>query len=209
MRIKLNPLWLAALLLTTLALAACVRPVPQPDPTAVPEPDPGLLMTQPAVQPEQPLPTPMEAESLPVATPLPVEPTVEVPPTVELVQDQIHTVQAGDTLFLIASQYGATIDSIVAVNDIPNVNQLEIGQQILIPAPGSVAPTSPAETPAAPAEATAESPSDGTYTVQAGDTLFRIGYNNGCSVEQMAAANNLTNVTHIYIGQVLQIPDCN
>ncbi len=208
MRIKLNPLWLAALLLTTLALAACVRPVPQPDPTAVPEPDPGLLMTQPAVQPEQPLPTPLE-ESLPVATPLPVEATVEVPPTVELVQDQIHTVQAGDTLFLIASQYGATIDSIVAVNDIPNINQLEIGQQILIPAPGSVAPTSPAETPAAPAEATSESPSDGTHVVQAGDTLYRIGYNNGCSVEQMAAANNITNVTHIYIGQVLQIPDCN
>ncbi len=215
MRIKQNPIWLVALLLTTLTLAACVRPYPQAEPTAVPEPDPGLLMTQPAVQPEQPLPAPpIEEEALPVATPIPVEATLEPVPTVEQVQDQIHTVAAGDTLFNIASQYGATIESILAANDIPNVDQLVVGQQILIPAPGSVVPTSPAEevageTPAPPAEATSESPSDGTHVVSAGDNLYRIGLKYGCSVDQMAAANGITNVSHISIGQVLQVPDCN
>ena len=70
--IKQNPIWLAVLFITTLSLAACVRPYPQDDPTAVPEADPGLVMTQPAVQPEQPLPTPVgESDSLPVATPVP------------------------------------------------------------------------------------------------------------------------------------------
>ena len=129
------------LILSTLTLAACVRPYPQPEPPAQPAQDPSLIATQPAVLPEEPAPTPIPEESLPVATPLPSEPTVEVVPTEQPPQDQIHTVQPGDTLFAIASQYGVTIDSIVTANNIVNVNQLEVGQQLLIPAPGSVVAT--------------------------------------------------------------------
>ena len=217
MHIKQNSIWLVALFITTFTLAACVRPVPQPDPTAVPEQDPSLVMTQPAVQTEQPLPTPVgDPDSLPVATPVPVQPTLEPVPPAEPVQDQIHTVAPGDTLFKIASQYGVTIDVIVAANDIPDVNQLEVGQQILIPAPGSAVPTSPAEvivgeTPAPPADTPTESPpaADGTHVVQAGENLYRIGLRYGCSVEQMAAANGIANVSLIDVGQVLQVPDCN
>jgi LysM repeat protein len=217
MDIKQNSIWLVALFITTLTIAACVRPVPQPDPTAVPEQDPNLVLTQPAVQPEQPLPTPVEdPDSLPVATPMPVQSTLEPAPTAEPVQDQIHTVAQGDTLFKIASQYGVTIDLIVAANNITDVNQLEVGQQILIPAPGSVVPTSPAEvitgeTPAPPADTPTESPpaADGTHVVQAGENLYRIGLKYGCSVEQMAAANGIANVSLIDVGQVLQVPDCN
>jgi LysM repeat protein len=217
MDIKRNSIGLVALFITTLTLAACVRPVPQPDPTPVPEQDPDLVMTQPAVQPEQPLPTPVgDSNSLPVATPVPAQSTLDPASTAEPVQDQIHTVAPGDTLFKIASQYGVTIDLIVAANDIPNVNQLEVGQQILIPAPGSVVPTSPAdvitgETPAPPADTPSESPppADGTHVVQAGENLYRIGLKYGCSVEQMAAANGIANVSLIDVGQVLQVPDCN
>lgn len=215
--IRQNPILLAALFITTLTLAACVRPYPQNEPTAVPEQDPSLVTTQPAIQPEQPLPTPVgDSDSLPVATPVPVQPTLQPVPTVEPVQDQIHTVEPGDTLFKIASQYGVTIDVIVAANDIPDVNQLEVGQQILIPAPGSVVPTSPAEviageTPAPPADTPTESPpaADGTHVVQAGENLYRIGLRYGCSVEQMATANGIVNVSRISVGQVLQVPDCN
>ena len=217
MHIKQNSIWLVALFITTFTLAACVRPVPQPVSTAVPEEYHGLEMTQPAVQPEQPLPTPVgDSDSLPVATPISAEPTLEPVPTEEPVQDQIHTVVSGDTLFKIASQYGVTIDFIVAANDIPNVNQLEVGQQILIPAPGSVVPTSTAEvivgeTPAPPADTPTASPpaADGTHVVQSGENLYRIGLKYGCSVNQMAAANDIFNVSNIAVGQVLQVPDCN
>ena len=136
MRMKHNPIWLVAMLLATLTLAACVRPYPQPESTAVPEPDPALVATLPAVQPEQPLPTPIE-ESLPVASPVPLEPTVESVPPAEPVQDTIHTVQAGETLFTIASQYGVTIDAITTANNLSNADQLAVGQQLRIPAPGS------------------------------------------------------------------------
>jgi LysM repeat protein len=182
-------------------------------------------MTQPAIppeqpqqpeQPEQPVATPIEGESLPVATPVSAEPTLETIPTEAPAQEQIHTVQAGDTLGEIAAQYGVTVDEIVAVNEIPNVDQLAIGQQLIIPVPGSVVPTSTAEvvageTPEAQPEATSESASaaGGTHVVQLGENLYRIGLKYGCSVDQMAAANGIVNPSRIAAGQVLQIPDCN
>ena len=47
-----------------------------------------------------------------------------------------------------------------------------------------------------------------TYTVSAGENLFRIGLNHGCSVDQMSAANGIYYPYIIYIGQVLTIPQC-
>jgi len=217
MSIKQNPIWLVALLIATLTFTACVRPVPQEEPTAVPENDPGAVPTQPGEQPDQSLPIPID-ESLPEATPIPEQPTAETVPTVEQAQDTIHTVQAGDTLFIIASQYGVTIDVIIAANDIPNINQLELGQQILIPAPGSVVPASPTEviagetplpTVATPIPTQGPPANDGTHVVQSGENLYRIGIQYGCSVDQMATANGIANVSQISVGQILQIPDCN
>jgi LysM repeat protein len=45
-----------------------------------------------------------------------------------------------------------------------------------------------------------------TYTVKAGDTLYRIGLQFGLTAEAVAAANGLGDVTQIYEGQTLTIP---
>jgi LysM repeat protein len=45
-----------------------------------------------------------------------------------------------------------------------------------------------------------------TYTVQPGDNLFRIALRYGTTVEALAAANQIADVTHVYVGQVLVIP---
>lgn len=212
MRIKLNPVWLAALSVALLTLAACVRPYPQEQTVAPPTPD--SLATQPAIQPELPLATPIENVA-PILTVEVVQPTVEPLPTEAPATDTIHVVQAGDTMFAIASQYGVTIDVITAVNNIPDINQLEIGQEILIPAPGTIVLTSTpqtivAETPVAP-PLTQEPPpaAGGTHVVQAGENLYRIGLQYGCSTEQMATHNGIANAGQISVGQVLLIPDCN
>jgi spore germination protein len=118
-------------------------------------------------------------------------------------------------MFAIASQYGVTIDVITAVNDIPDINQLEIGQEILIPAPGTIVLTSTpevivAETPVAPPPTQEPtSAAGGTHVVQSGENLYRIGLQYGCSTEQMATHNGIANAAQISVGQVLQIPDCN
>ncbi|MBI5931607.1 MAG: LysM peptidoglycan-binding domain-containing protein [Chloroflexi bacterium] len=45
-----------------------------------------------------------------------------------------------------------------------------------------------------------------TYTVQSGENLFRIALRYGLTVDQLAAANGITDPTRIYVGQVLVIP---
>lgn len=46
-----------------------------------------------------------------------------------------HTVQPGETVTQIAKQYGITVDDIVAANNLSNPNQVQAGQQLLIPQP--------------------------------------------------------------------------
>ena len=211
MRIKFNPLWLVALTASLLTLVACVRPYPQEESAMPPTPD--TVATPPSIQQEQQVPTPIEnVESVPTLEQ--VQPTVEPLPTEAPATDTIYVVQPGDTLFEIATQHGVTIDVITAVNDIPNINQLEVGQEILIPAPGTVVLTPTpetivADTPAAPAATAPPPAAGGTHVVQAGENLFRIGMQYGCSAEQMAAHNGIANPAQISAGQVLQIPDCN
>ncbi len=45
-----------------------------------------------------------------------------------------------------------------------------------------------------------------THVVQPGETLYRIALRYGVTVEQLAAANGITNPSRIYVGQVLIIP---
>jgi LysM repeat protein len=52
-------------------------------------------------------------------------------------------------------------------------------------------------------QANAEGP---THTVERGENLFRIALRYGVTVEALAAANNITDPTHIFVGQVLVIP---
>lgn len=47
-----------------------------------------------------------------------------------------------------------------------------------------------------------------THTVVRGENLFRIGLRYGCTVTEMARANNIADPTRIFPGQVLIIPDC-
>ena len=52
----------------------------------------------------------------------------------------IHVVGRAESLRYIASLYGVTVEDILAINDIPNPNRIQVGQEILIPGYG-VQPT--------------------------------------------------------------------
>jgi lipoprotein-anchoring transpeptidase ErfK/SrfK len=47
---------------------------------------------------------------------------------------------------------------------------------------------------------------DTTYVVKPGDNLFRIALNHGLTTQELARANGIADVTHVYVGQVLVIP---
>jgi murein DD-endopeptidase MepM/ murein hydrolase activator NlpD len=50
---------------------------------------------------------------------------------------QVYVVQAGDTLFSIATRFGSTVTDIALANSIRDANYIYVGQRLIIPAPGS------------------------------------------------------------------------
>lgn len=87
-------------------------------------------------------PTPTITPSItPTHTPIPptATPTLDpaITPTIDMEQvllsHDLHTVQGGESLALIASYYNVTIRELVSVNELPNSNVIYVGQQLLIP----------------------------------------------------------------------------
>ena len=70
----------------------------------------------------------------------------------------IHVVSHGERLWQIANQYHVNINTIQQVNQLPNPNQLLIGQAIVIPVSGEL------------------------HTIQVGENLWTISSNYGVSV---------------------------
>jgi LysM repeat protein len=100
-----------------------------------------------------------------------------------------YTVRRGDTMYSIARRYGTTVQAIAQANGIVNPSRIYVGQVLCIPS----APVPPP-------------PSGVYYTVQRGDNLFRIARRFGTTVWAIAVANNISNPSLIYRGQVLFIP---
>lgn len=88
----------------------------------------------------QPTPTPGEPLALPTVTPLTIA-TVEPPagptpkPTPTALTAITHIVETGDTLYDLATKYDTTIEAIVEANELPDPNNLKLGQKLIIPLP--------------------------------------------------------------------------
>jgi spore germination protein len=95
---------------------------------------------------------------------------------------QIHVVQPGQSLFTIAQRYSSTVSAIVAANEVPNPNQLVVGQTLVIPIVGSF------------------------YWVQPGDSLYSIARRFGISYVTLAQINRLSITQPLPIGLRLYIP---
>lgn len=59
--------------------------------------------------------------------------TTSTTTTTTLPTDETYTIQAGDSLIVIAAQRGVTVEAIMELNDIENANDIEAGQTIRIP----------------------------------------------------------------------------
>lgn len=119
-------------------------------------------------------------------------------PTIVFADTIVHTVQPGENLFRIGLKYGVGWQAIMQANGLSSTN-IYVGQQLKIPSGGAAATALTEATVSAPA-------SSGAYTVQRGDTLFKISLKFGLAVEALAAANQLADPTRIYTGQALVIP---
>ncbi len=122
-----------------------------------------------------------------------------------------YTVSAGDSLSLIASRHGVTVNDIIAANQLFET-ELAIGQVLIIPIIESdVDNNQETETSAeqsennAPETETTPEASHVDYVVQFGDTLSGIATQFGVTVDAIREANQLTSDI-LAVGQVLTIP---
>ncbi|MDU1848467.1 MAG: glycoside hydrolase family 18 protein [Niallia nealsonii] len=96
---------------------------------------------------------------------------------------QIHVVNNNQTLMGIAAAYGTTVNDLVEANDLPNPNQLTIGQALVIPIIGSF------------------------YWVQPGDSLWSIAQRFRLNYEQLASINSIPANQSLQVGLRLYIPE--
>ena len=103
-----------------------------------------------------------------------------------------HTVQSGDTLWGISRQYQISVDEIRRINNMAD-GSLSLGQRLQVsldsPIRGNTAAASPTTT---------------FYTVQAGDSLWRIATRFNISTDEIKALNNLSS-NALSLGQQLRV----
>ncbi len=102
----------------------------------------------------------------------------------------IRVVQWGDTLSVIAEDFGTTVSELMALNGLSNANSLFVGQELIVPGGvGTVSTLGPT-----------------VVTVKSGESLSLIAGRYAVTVADLMAENGITNADLVYVGQSLTIP---
>lgn len=108
----------------------------------------------------------------------------------------VYRVVEGDTVSSIASRYGLSTASVLALNGLGWTSLIFPGQELMLSASG----------PVAPVQVAAEPTASGRYTIVAGDTISGIADRFGVSILSVLTANGLGWSSLIYPGQTIAIP---
>lgn len=106
-------------------------------------------------------------------------------------EPETYTVKKGDSLYSIAQEFNTTVDTLKRLNNLTS-NTLLIGQILKLPKPTDI-------------DEPSQEPTNITYIVQSGDSLYKIATKYNTTVDAIKKANNLTNDL-LSIGRVLTIP---
>ncbi len=122
---------------------------------------------------------------------------------------QFYTVQAGDSLSIIAKRYGISLSQLARMNNLSPFRWLYTGQVLRVPAPEQPAPPAPApevQPAPPPAEVQPYRTEVITHLVQQGEYLSQIADRYQIPAAVLARVNRLQNPNVVEVGQVLRIP---
>ena len=111
-----------------------------------------------------------------------------------------YIVQPGDTLYSIARRSGMSLNTLLSINGLSQSSVIRPGQTLSVSGNASQATATQVSYQSA-----GVSISNGTYTVKAGDTLYRIAYNHGISLTTLLSINGLSETSTIRPGQQLVV----
>ncbi|HEX6373527.1 MAG TPA: LysM peptidoglycan-binding domain-containing protein [Longimicrobium sp.] len=125
-------------------------------------------------------------------------------------RSRTHTVAAGETFYAIARRYGVTAAQLRALNPDVDMDALEVGDALRLPAAARDSRAGAQPRPQAPAAGTGaqtQQPRRGTrsHVVAAGETLFGIARRYGVTVDAIRRANEME-TDQVRTGQRLVIP---
>ena len=103
-------------------------------------------------------------------------------------------VEVGDSLSKIAKRYDTTTEILAAINGICDVNQIYVGQKILLAGAGS-------ETD----DGVDPEPISITVLVEVGDSLSKIAKQYDTTVDDLMVANDITDPNLVFVGQELVV----
>ncbi len=125
------------------------------------------------------------------------------------------TVQPGQTLSVVAAEYGTTVSALQSANGLTDPNFVEAGQvlKLSVGPPSTQGSSNPAPAPAQDSDdsGTSSTPSQSSsgqkqVKVAPGQTLASIAQANGVTITDLASANGITNTNFVEAGQLLTIP---
>jgi peptidoglycan-N-acetylglucosamine deacetylase len=117
-----------------------------------------------------------------------------------------YTVEEGDSLYAIAVRSGVRLRDLLSVNGFTEESGIRPGDVIRLPV-GAFSGSEPAPTTTSAPPATNGTPTPGgSYTVQAGDSLFGIAQRAGVRLSDLLQLNGLTDTSPIKPGDVIRLP---
>lgn len=122
----------------------------------------------------------------------------ETPPSTNA---KMYYVHSGDSLYRIAHNHGISLSTLLEWNNLSVDSIIHPGQGLIV-SDGSSPLSEQAEESTSSSEETASESTATTYTVQAGDGLWRIAKNHGLTLDELKSLNQLTS-NIIQPGQVL------
>jgi len=115
-------------------------------------------------------------------------------------EQQTYKVLKGDTLYRIGRMFNTTPEALIKLNGLKN-DKISIGQVLKVTEDQAVNSKQPPVQQSQQARTETQ-----TYKVRNGDTLTGIARSFNISLNRLTAANNISNINKLKVGQVLTIP---